>query len=174
MVRREPHFGSQMDAAPAGNRKRRRQAERGQHLAAAGARGFLLRLIGERPDLTLDEIVAAMRKRRIASSRSAVWRLFKRHNISVKKSLRAGEQERADVAGARRRWMREQGMFDPARLVFIDETSTNTAMVGLRGRCPRGERLIGRVPQGHWKTITFVAGLRHDKMVAPLAALRHN
>jgi transposase len=63
--------------------------------------------------------------------------------------------------------MREQGMFDPARLVFIDETSTNTAMVRLRGRCPRGERLIGRVPQGHWKTITFVAGLRHDKMVAP-------
>ena len=44
--------------------------------------------------------------------------------------------------------MREQGMFDPARLVFIDETSTNTAMVRLRGRCSRGERLIGRVPQG--------------------------
>ena len=58
-------------------------------------------------------------------------------------------------------------MFDPARLVFIDETSTSTNMVRLRGRCRRGERLIGRVPQGHWKTITFVAGLRHDKMVAP-------
>ena len=63
------------------------------------------------------------------------------------------------MARARRRWMREQGMFDPARLVCIDETSTNTAMVRLRGRCSRGERLIGRVPQGHWKTITFVAGL---------------
>jgi hypothetical protein len=45
--------------------------------------------------------------------------------------------------------MREQGMFDPARLVFIDETSTSTNMVRLRGRCPRGERLIGRMPQGH-------------------------
>ena len=54
-----------------------------------------------------------------------------------KKSLRAAEQERMDVARARRRWMREQGMFDLARLVFIDETSTNTAMVRLRGRCPR-------------------------------------
>ena len=51
--------------------------------------------------------------------------------------------------------------FDPARLVFIDETSTSTNMVRLRGRCRRGERLIGRVPQGRWKTITFVAGLRH-------------
>ena len=45
-----------------------------------------------------------------------------------KKSLRAAEQERADVARARRRWMREQGLFDPARLVFIDETATSTAL----------------------------------------------
>lgn len=58
-------------------------------------------------------------------------------------------------------------MFDPARLVFIDETWTNTGMVRLRGRCPRGERLIGYAPHGHWKTLTFVAGLRHRAMVAP-------
>ena len=58
-------------------------------------------------------------------------------------------------------------MFDPARLVFVDETWTNTSMVRLRGRCPRGERLIGYAPHGHWKTLTFVAGLRHRAMVAP-------
>jgi transposase len=46
-----------------------------------------------------------------------------------KKILRAAEHERADVARARRRWMREQGLFDPAKLVFIDETSANTKMV---------------------------------------------
>jgi hypothetical protein len=40
----------------------------------------------------------------------------------LKKSLSAAEQQRADVAQARRRWMREQGMFDAARLVFIDES----------------------------------------------------
>src|SRR5262249_1664453 len=40
-----------------------------------------------------------------------------------KKSLHAAEQERADVARARQRWMREQGMFDPAHLVFVDETA---------------------------------------------------
>jgi hypothetical protein len=73
-----------------------------------------------------------MRKRRIAGSRSAVWRFFARRNISFKKTLYAAEQKRADVARSRRRWMREQGMFDPARLVFIDETCTNTAMVRLR------------------------------------------
>ena len=121
---------------------------------------FLFTLIARQPDLTLDEIVAAMHKRRIAGSRSAVWRFLQRHKISVKKSLRAAEQERADVARARRRWMREQGMFDPARLVFLDETATSTNMVRLRGRCPRGQRLIAHVPHGHWKTITFVAGLR--------------
>jgi transposase len=63
--------------------------------------------------------------------------------------------------------MREQGLFDPSRLVFIDETCTTTSMVRLRGRCPRSERLIGYAPHGHWKTITFVAGLRHRAMVAP-------
>ena len=63
--------------------------------------------------------------------------------------------------------MREQGMFDPARLVFIDETSTNTAMARLRGRCSRGIRLTDHVPHGHWKTITFIAGLRRRAMVAP-------
>ena len=70
------------------------------------------------------------------------------------------------MARARRRWMREQGMFDSARLVFLDETAANTKMVRLSGRCARGERLIGRVPQGHWKTITFVAALRRNGMRA--------
>src|SRR5205809_6604922 len=115
---------------------------------------FLLALVDEQSDLTLDEIVAAMEKRGIAGSRSAIWRFFERRNISYKKTLYAAEQKRLEIARARRRWMRQQGMFDAARLVFIDETWTSTSMVRLRGRCPRGERLIGYAPQGHWKVIT--------------------
>ena len=61
---------------------------------------WLLALISQQSDLTLDEIVAAMRKRRIAGSRSAVWRSFRRHNISFKKTLYAAEQKRADGARA--------------------------------------------------------------------------
>lgn len=61
---------------------------------------FLLRLIAERPDSTLDEVVAVMRKRRIAGSRSAVWRFFERHNISFKKKL-AGSRARASGCGPR-------------------------------------------------------------------------
>jgi transposase len=85
----------------------------------------------------------------------------------LKKSLHAEEQQRPDVARARRRWRREQFMFDPARLVFIDETAASTKMVRLRGRCPRSGRLVGSVPHGHWKTITLVAGLRNNGIVAP-------
>jgi transposase len=85
-----------------------------------------------------------------------------------KKSLRAAEQQRPDVARARRRWIREQGFLDPARLVFIDETAVSTNMVRPNGRSPRGERLIGHVPLGHWATVTFVAGLRHTGIVAPM------
>lgn len=86
----------------------------------------------------------------------------------LKKTLRASEQERDDVARARRRWLRQQGFLDPARLVFIDETATSTNMVRPKGRCLRGDRLIGSTPHGHWKTMTLVAGLRNNGIVAPL------
>jgi transposase len=52
--------------------------------------------------------------------------------------------------------------------VFIDETAVSTNLVRLRGRAPRGERVIGHVPMGEWQTLSFVAGLRHNKMVAPM------
>src|SRR6516164_7932979 len=81
---------------------------------------FLLGLIKKQSDLTLDEVILAMRKHKIPGSRTAVWR-----------------------------------------------SAANTKMVRLSGRCRRGERLIGRVPQGHWKTITFVAALRRNGMRAP-------
>jgi transposase len=51
--------------------------------------------------------------------------------------------------------------------VFIDETWTKTNMAPLRGWATRGKRLIGKVPHCHWKTMTFVAALRHDGITAP-------
>jgi hypothetical protein len=71
------------------------------------------------------------------------------------------------VALARAAWKARQGLLDPTRLVFIDETGTSTNMARLRGRCRRGQRLIGKVPHGHWKITTFVAALRHDAITAP-------
>ena len=51
--------------------------------------------------------------------------------------------------------------------MFIDETWVKTNMARLRGRAPRGQRLLAAVPHGHWKTSTFIAGLRDDGLVAP-------
>ena len=64
-------------------------------------------------------------------------------------------------------WAERQSRIDPKRLVFIDETWTKTNMEPLRGWAPRGERLVAKVPHGHWKTMTFVASLRHDRIEAP-------
>jgi transposase len=51
--------------------------------------------------------------------------------------------------------------------VFVDETWTKTNMAPLRGWAAKGERLLAKAPFGHWNTMTFVAALRHDRIVAP-------
>ena len=79
----------------------------------------------------------------------------------------AAERDRPDVARRRTRWIKYQSHIDPARLVFIDETWTKTNMAPLRGWAPRGERLIDKVPHGRWRTLTFLAALRHDRIDAP-------
>jgi transposase len=84
-----------------------------------------------------------------------------------KKTLFATEQDRPDVARKRTRWKVHQGRFDPARLVFIDETWAKTNMTRLRGWAPCGRKLLAKVPQGHWRTLTFLAALRCDRIDAP-------
>ena len=73
----------------------------------------------------------------------------------------------SNVAQARQKWKADQPGIDASKLVFIDETGTNTKIVRTRGRCRRGRRLIGKAPWGHWKTTTFVAGLRCNQISAP-------
>jgi transposase len=84
-----------------------------------------------------------------------------------KKTAHAAEQDRPDVAERRREWSERQPGLDPARLVFIDETWTSTAMTRSRGRAPAGQRMRAGVPYGHWKTTTVIAGLRTDGLLAP-------
>jgi transposase len=57
---------------------------------------------------------------------------------------------------------------DPARFVFLDETGTATNMARRYGRCASDQRLVAAVPHGHWRTTTFVAGLKQSGVVAPL------
>jgi putative transposase len=86
---------------------------------------------------------------------------------SQKKTLIASEQDRPDVARRRMQWLRYRHRIDPSRLVFIDETWTKTNMAPLRGWAPRGARLKAKVPQRRWKTMTFLAALRLDRVEAP-------
>ena len=85
-----------------------------------------------------------------------------------KKTAHAAEQDRPDILTRRQEWFDIQPDLDPARLVFIDETWASTNMARRYGWCLRGQRLRSAVPHGHWKTTTFVAGLRLTGIVAPM------
>lgn len=87
---------------------------------------------------------------------------------SKKKTLIAAEQEREDVAEARRQWSSEQLNIDPDRVVFLDETWAKTNMTRTYGRSLRGTRLIQRVPNSRWQTTTFLGAMRSTGFVAPL------
>jgi len=71
------------------------------------------------------------------------------------------------VARRRTQWKKYQGRLDPKRLVFIDETWAKTNMTRRHGRCIRGTRLVDKVPHGRWRTLTFLAALRCDRLDAP-------
>jgi transposase len=135
--------------------------------ALAGERDWLLSRIAETPDVTLRGLLAELSERGVVVSYFAVWHFFEHEGISFKKSIRASEQDRPDVARRRARWKQHQGQLDPTRLVFIDETWAKTNMTRRHGRCRRGDRLVAKVPHGRWRTLTFLAALRHDRIDAP-------
>ncbi len=85
-----------------------------------------------------------------------------------KKTAHASEQDRPDILKRREAWFESQLDLDPEKLVFIDETWASTNMARKNGRAPRGKRLRASVPHGHWKTTTFVAGLRLSGLSAPM------
>jgi transposase len=55
---------------------------------------------------------------------------------------------------------------DPARLVFLDESAAKTNLTRLRGRAPRGHRLLAHCPHGHWRTTTMISSIRWDGSTA--------
>ncbi|AWI88161.1 IS630 family transposase [Methylobacterium sp. DM1] len=119
------------------------------------------------PELFLHELRDRLAERGLRVGVSSLSRFFKRHGITRKKNTgHAAEQEREDVKAARLSWFERQLDLDPDRLVFLDETATNTKMARRYGRAPRGERCRGAVPFGHWKTITVTAGLRTSGLMA--------
>ncbi|KAA0122175.1 IS630 family transposase [Methylobacterium sp. P1-11] len=130
---------------------------------------YLRGLIAERTDITLEEMRTCLKDERdLTVGLGTLWAFLDARGLTYKKkTAHAAEQDRPDVKAAREAWFEGQPDLDPARLVFLDETWTSTNMARTRGRCPRGERLRSPVPHGHWKTTTFVAGLRLSGIAAP-------
>jgi transposase len=131
---------------------------------------FILGEIKAKPDMTIMELRDKIRERHgLSFGYGTVWRFLARHGITRKKKTgHASEQERDDVEASREAWFERQLDLDPSKLVFIDETSISTSMARRFGWAPRGERCRASIPFGHWKTTTFVAGLRVDRIDAPM------
>ncbi|WP_354066536.1 IS630 family transposase [Bradyrhizobium sp. OAE829] len=119
-------------------------------------------------DFTIRGLVAELAGRGLKVDYHSVWDFVHAEKLSFKKKrVAADERDRPDVARRRLQWTKYQGRVEAERLVFIDETWTRTDMAPLRGWAPRGRRLHAKVPHGRWKTMTFLAALRHDRIDAP-------
>jgi transposase len=88
-----------------------------------------------------------------------------------KKTLRAAEQDRADVAEERAAWRAEvaAGRLDPTRLIFVDESGIDTRMTRHFARAKRGERARGAVPFGRWRRLTLVGALGLGGLIAAMS-----
>lgn len=82
--------------------------------------------------------------------------------FASKKTLKASEQEREDIAESREKWAEFQKIVSADRLVFLDESSAKTNMTRLRGRSQGGSRCHASAPCGHWKTLTMLSSIRLD------------
>lgn len=123
----------------------------------------------------MPELAAELEARSgIRVSPASLSRFLCKAGFTYKKTLKASEQGRADIVQARRMWiMRRQPRMrlEPHRLVFIDETSTNTRMTRLRGRSLCGQRLQAQAPFGHWGTqIPAFAGTGYSLPVCAASA----
>ena len=153
------------EARPQRNRQTLKLAD---HHAAIAAEVAL------RPDVTLDELRAWLLATHQVDGqpRPDAQDAGPARADAQKKSGRAEEQDRPDVAERRADWRAGQGALSPARLVFVDETGAATNMARRYGRSPRGQRLDGPMPHGHWKSTTFVGGLTSARLRRPLRPRR--
>src|SRR5579863_3991912 len=159
-VRWARQFRSTGSAAPGRMGGHRPKGIRGEH------RDWLIERCHSN-DFTLRGLIVELAERGLTVGYRSVWTFVHAEGLSYKKSLIASEQDRPDIARRRAQWWHYQGLIDPSRLVFLDETWVKTNMAPLRGWGTRGARVPIKVPYGHWNTMTFIAALRHDRIDAP-------
>jgi transposase len=117
--------------------------------------------LDEKSDLTQEELIALLRERRhITVSQSMVSRALAQLGLPrKKKSLRASEHNRPDVAQARAVFRARMPRLVAEDLVFVDESGVTTNMTRLYGRAPKGQRVHEAVPHGHWKGMTILGAM---------------
>jgi transposase len=130
---------------------------------------LILSALAAKSDITLSELREQLRARGVAVAIGTLWRFFKRRKITRKKDgarRRTAPQRRE--RGPREAWFEGQ----PTSIRRASSSSTRPpptprwrAFTVVR---PGGERCRAAVPHGHWKTTTFTAGLRHDRIAAPM------
>ena len=155
--KRQREMGSLAPDRVGGHKPRTLTGEHAEWLRARVAEG----------PFTTRGLTAELAARGIKTDRRALWVFLHAEGLSFKKTVLPAEQSRPDIAFKRIRWQAHQRKIDPRRLVFIDETWIKTNMAPLRGWGLRSQRLDTRVPHGHWKTLTFIAALRHNRVDAP-------
>jgi len=105
-------------------------------------RVFILRRVAEKDDISMPEFAAELQAANgVKAAPASLSRRLIRNGLSFKKSLLVSECDRPDVRQARETWKAERQprmRTEPHRLVFIDETGTNTKMTRARGRRQRG------------------------------------
>jgi transposase len=96
--------------------------------ALADEEAWIRARVAEKPDITGRELLAELTERGVEVSYYGVWHFLDHIGLSFKKSLRASERDRADVARRRGQWKEWQGAMSAARLIFVDETWAKTNM----------------------------------------------
>ena len=132
--------------------------------------GFFIELIEQDNDITLEELKASLFVAHgMQVSTSGIDGHLKRHPIHIKRDLIATEQQKAKVQKAHDDWCRRQEVMKkhPDRILFLDETGTNTKMVREYGRGLRGQRVKGSAPLNRGGNQTLIAGLSCEGIVAP-------
>jgi transposase len=122
-------------------------------------------LLRNKPDATLEELRQGLG---VDCSTIAIVRALKKLKITRKKKVRhAQERDTAEGRQKRREFLGRVAGIDSKRLVFVDESGTNTSMTRTHGRAPAGERVHGAVP-GRWDSVTLICGLRLSGVTAPV------
>jgi transposase len=125
----------------------------------------LRELVRERPDATLKELRQALG---VSCSTMVIVRALQKLGLPQKKKvLHAAERDTPKNKRKRAAFRRKMKTQSAGSLVFVDETSANTAMTRAYGRAPVGERIEGAVPN-QWETVTLICGMRLSGVTAPI------